>query len=194
MSPAITLQALKRGELAGVRALDLGGTGLSEVPAEIYGLADTLEVLDLGRNALTRLPDDLGRLKRLRVLFCSGNRFERLPPVLGDCAALSQVGFRRAGVSEVPAEALPPRLRWLTLTDNAIARLPDALGERPELQKLMLAGNRLEALPRSLAGAPKLELLRLAANAFEALPPWLTEAPQLAWLAWAGNPLDRTAA
>ncbi|UMY18482.1 leucine-rich repeat-containing serine/threonine-protein kinase [Methylobacterium organophilum] len=185
---AATLEALRRGDLAGARTLRL--TGLSEVPRELFGLADTLEVLDLGGGTLTDLPADFGRLRRLRVLFGSGNRFARLPPVLGDCPALSQVGCRGAGLQEVPAEALPPALRWLTLTDNRIEALPARLGALPRLQKVLLAGNRLRALPASLAGAPNLELLRLAANAFEALPPWLAGMPALAWLSWAGNPFE----
>jgi len=190
--PGQTLTALRNGDLAGARELRLRD-GVAEFPREIFGLADTLEVLDLSGAALTRLPDDLGRLARLRVLFCSGARFERLPPALGDCPALSQVGFRGCGLREVPAEALPPNLRWLTLTDNAIDALPAALGERPRLQKLMLSGNRLEALPGSLAGHARLELLRLSANRLPALPGWLAETPSLAWLAWAGNPFDHGA-
>ena len=187
---SIVLEDLRRGRLAGARTLTLRG-GLAEFPREILGLADTLEVLDLSDNALTRLPDDIGRLSRLRVLFCSRNRFNRLPPSLGECAALSQIGFRDAGLSEVPAESLPPSLRWLTLTGNRLERLPDALGRRPLLQKLMLSGNRLDRLPETLAGADCLELLRLSANRLGALPPWLWQLPRLAWLAWAGNPLDR---
>ncbi len=174
----------------GARALDLSGRGLREVPRAVFDHADTLEVLDLSRNALTSLPDDLGRLTRLRAIFCSGNPFTRLPPSLGDCVGLSQVGFRGCGLREVPGEALPPALRWLTLTDNRLDTLPSALGERPLLQKLMLAGNRLTRLPDTLAGAASLELLRLSANRFDALPPWLTALPRLAWLAWAGNPLE----
>lgn len=183
-----TLDALRRGDLAGARELRLAGCGLTEFPREILDLAETLEFLDLGGNALTALPEDFGRLARLRVLFGSANRFAVLPPALGDCAALSQVGFRATGMREVPAEALPPRLRWLTLTDNCIAALPAALGQRPALQKLMLAGNALAALPESLAQAPALELLRIGANRFEALPGWLAEHPTLAWLGLAGNP------
>lgn len=186
----LVLEELRRGRLAGARTLTLRG-GLSEFPREIFGLSDTLEVLDLSDNALACLPADIGRLSRLRVLFCSRNRFTRLPPSLGDCAALSQIGFREAGLCEVPAESLPPSLRWLTLTGNRLERLPDALGRRPLLQKLMLSGNRLVGLPESLAGAANLELLRLSANRFDALPPWLRQLPRLAWLAWAGNPLDR---
>lgn len=194
---ASRLEALRRGDLAGTRELRLPGGPdgrLSEMPPEILGLADTLEFLDLGQNDLTALPADLGRLRRLRVLFCSGNPFARLPPVLGDCAALSQVGFRGCGLAEVPAESLPPHLRWLTLTDNRIAALPASLGDRPLLQKLMLAGNRLRALPESLGRAHNLELLRIAANRFEALPACLTALPRLAWLSWAGNPFEDRAA
>jgi len=191
--PAATLTDLRSGALAGARAVTLR-EGLTEFPTELFGLADTLEVLDLSGNALTRLPDDMGRFTRLRALFCSGNRFERLPPSLGDCAALSQAGFRGNGLREAPAEALPPAIRWLTLTDNALESLPEALGERPALQKLMLSGNRLTALPGGLAQARNLQLLRLAANRFEALPGWLSQLPSLAWLAWAGNPLDQTVA
>lgn len=189
MSPDPTLQALRRGDLAGARALRLTGP-LDALPDAVFGLADTLEHLDLSGCGLTGLPKEFGRLRRLRVLFCSGNRFERLPPVLGDCPNLAQVGFRGTGLREVPGEALPPRLRWLTLTDNRIAHLPDALGERPELQKLMLAGNALTALPATLEGAQNLELVRLAANAFATLPPWLADLPRLAWIAWAGNTFE----
>jgi hypothetical protein len=185
-----TLDALRQGRLAGATELRLHD-GLTEFPREIFGLADTLEVLDLSFNALTNLPDDLGRLHRLRVLFGSGNRFVRLPPSLGDCAALSQAGFRGAGLREIPAESLPPQLRWLTLTDNQIETLPAALGRRPALQKLMLSGNRLSTLPDSMAGAPNLELLRLSANRFDVLPGWITALPRLAWLAFAGNPFDQ---
>ena len=186
-----TLAALRRGDLAGVGELNLAGAGLQAFPREVLGLAESLEVLDLSHNGLTSLPADFNRLTRLRILFCSGNAFARLPPVLGECAALAQVGFRGCGMREVPGEALPPSLRWLILTDNAVDALPASLGERPALQKVMLAGNRLRHLPESLAGAAKLELLRLSANHLAALPAWLAEMPSLAWLGWAGNPLGQ---
>ncbi|MEG9526648.1 MAG: leucine-rich repeat-containing serine/threonine-protein kinase [Hyphomicrobiales bacterium] len=184
-----TLAALRRGDLASARELRLPD-GLAEFPREVLDLADTLEVLDLGRGSLSDLPDDLGRLRRLRVLFGSGNPFTRLPPVLGACPTLSQVGFRGCGIREVPPDSLPRDLRWLTLTDNQIEHLPDTLGERPLLQKLMLSGNRVAALPDSLSAADDLELIRLSCNRLEALPAWLVRLPRLAWIAFAGNPAE----
>jgi Leucine rich repeat/Lipopolysaccharide kinase (Kdo/WaaP) family len=183
-----TLEQLRSGALAGTRRLDLSAD-LTHLPPEVYGLADTLEVLNLSGNRLTSLPHDLSRLHRLKVVFGSGNPFVCLPEVLGDCPALEMVGFKACRLTHVPGAALPPRLRWLTLTDNAIAQLPTELGQRPALQKLMLAGNALTELPASLADASHLELLRLSANRLSRLPAWLTELPRLAWLALSGNTL-----
>ncbi|MBE8593369.1 protein kinase [Pseudomonas sp. MAFF 301449] len=184
-----TLAQLKAGQLAGITRLDLS-CGLTEFPEEIFGLADSLEILNLSGNALSRLPDDLHRLQHLRVLFCSDNAFTELPECLGQCAKLSMVGFKANQISHVPATALPPLLRWLILTDNRISQLPDALGERPLLQKLMLAGNQLAALPESLANCHNLELLRIASNCLTRLPQWLLALPSLTWLAYAGNPVE----
>ena len=182
-----TLEQLRSGALAGLTRLDLSA-GLTALPPEVYGLADTLEVLNLSGNRLTDLPHDLTRFKKLKVVFGSDNAFTHLPEVLGDCPQLQMVGFKANRIAHVSAAALPPALRWLILTDNAVEHLPPELGQRPALQKLMLAGNRLTHLPDTLAAASQLELLRLSANRLQALPGWLTELPALAWLALSGNP------
>lgn len=181
-----TLEQLRAGSLHGAQRLTLRAN-LRELPAEVYTLADTLEVLDLSGNELDDLPADLPRLHRLKVIFCSDNRFTRLPAVLGRCEALEMVGFKANRIVDVPAAALPPRLRWLILTDNRIETLPDELGRRPRLQKVALAGNRLRALPASLAACGNLELLRISANQLDALPDGLLALPRLTWLAHGGN-------
>ncbi|MCM2463662.1 protein kinase [Pseudomonas sp. CG7] len=187
-----TLAQLRAGQLSGITRLDLA-CGLTEFPREIFELADSLEILNLSGNQLDTLPDDLHRLPHLRVLFCSDNRFTELPECLGRCSALTMVGFKANRIARVTGAALPPRLRWLILTDNDVEELPDELGQRPHLQKLMLAGNRLQQLPASLGQCHRLELLRIAANQLTELPQWLLELPSLSWLAYAGNPLEAQA-
>jgi hypothetical protein len=182
-----TLAQLRAGELQGISRLQLR-EGLTEFPTEIYKLADTLEILDLSGNQLTALPDDLPRLHKLQVIFCSDNPFTELPEVLGQCPRLTMVGFKANRIRHVSAKAFPPRLRWLILTDNQLDALPAELGHCTDLQKLMLAGNRLRQLPETMGRLHKLELLRISANQFNALPTWLLDLPRLSWLAFAGNP------
>ena len=187
-----TLEQLRAGELCGARHLKLS-ENLTEFPREILSLKETLEVLDLTGNQLSTLPDELAGFGKLRIIFCSENRFTELPEVLGRCPALTMVGFKANQIATVSAKALPAGLRWLILTDNAIERLPDELGQCDALQKLMLAGNRLRELPASLANCRKLELLRIAANRIERFPEWLLSLPRLSWLAYSGNPFSEGA-
>ncbi|TNI80541.1 leucine-rich repeat-containing protein kinase family protein [Aeromonas sobria] len=181
-----TLEQLRAGELCGARHLKLS-ENLVEFPPEILSLKETLEVLDLTGNQLSVLPDELAGFSKLRIIFCSENRFTELPEVLGRCPALTMVGFKANQIATVSAKSLPARLRWLILTDNAVEQLPDELGQCDALQKLMLAGNRLRELPASLANCRNLELLRIAANRIERFPEWLLSLPRLAWLAYSGN-------
>jgi hypothetical protein len=181
-----TLQQLKNGELKGIKTLKLSEQ-ISHFPEEIFELADTLEYLDLSTNNLSSLPEDFGRLQKLKIFFCSENQFTVLPGVLADCPLLDIVGFKSNQIETVPAEALNPNLRWLILTNNQVNELPAEIGNCTRIQKLMLAGNRLKELPSSLSQCKNLELLRIAANQLNELPAWLLSMPKLSWLAFSGN-------
>jgi hypothetical protein len=186
-----TLEQLRTGQLAGIQRLQLR-CDLTEFPRDIFKLADSLEILDLSGNQLSALPVDLPRLHKLRVIFCSNNRFTELPEELGQCKQLSMVGFKANLISYVSPQALPPLLRWLILTDNALTQLPAEMGQCQQMQKLMLAGNQLRSLPPELSQCTRLELLRISANQLTELPKWLLLMPRLAWLAFAGNPFSHT--
>jgi hypothetical protein len=184
-----TLSLLRSGKLSGIKRLDLS-CNLKHFPDEIYDLAESLEILNLSGNALVNLPDDLVRLPKLRVIFCSDNQFTHVPEVLGQCTNLEMAGFKGNQIRRLPAESLPTALRWLILTDNELEEVPGQLGSCSWLQKLMLAGNHLQYLPDEMAACQQLELLRISANRFEALPDWLLSLPRLSWLAFAGNPFS----
>ncbi|QFU21898.1 leucine-rich repeat-containing serine/threonine-protein kinase [Shewanella eurypsychrophilus] len=186
-----TLAALQNGQLSSITRLQLA-ENLTELPNEIFDLADTLEVLDLSNNCLSSLPDDFGRLVQLKILFLSNNQFETLPKVLADCPKLEMIGFKANKIHTVDEDALPVQTRWLILTDNQIEALPESMGQLHRLQKLALAGNCLSALPASMANCKKLELVRLSANKLTHIPDWLLQLPRLAWLAFDGNRLSCT--
>ncbi|KAH8887816.1 outer arm dynein light chain 1 [Thozetella sp. PMI_491] len=168
---------------------------LDSFPDEIRHLGETLEQLDLSGTGLSSLPAELGtNLPKLKVAFFSNCNFKVFPKELASCPQLEMVAFRSNGMEEIPENSLPPRLRWLILTDNQLSALPASIGQCPRLQKCMLAGNRLQALPSEMAQCKKLGLLRLSANQLESLPPWLFELPELAFLSFAGNPCSRPGA
>ncbi|MGF1708183.1 leucine-rich repeat-containing protein kinase family protein [Enterovibrio baiacu] len=186
-----SLSQLCAGELVGVTRLTLS-ENLTEFPLEILSLADSLEILDLSNNQLSSLPDDIAQLHKLKIFFASNNRFDTMPEVLGNCPELEMIGFKANQIVHVPENALPPKLRWLILTDNRIETLPDSLGLRPRMQKLALAGNRLTSLPQTMRHLENLELLRISANQLTECPNQLLDLPKLAWFAFAGNPFCRT--
>ncbi len=98
------------------------------------------------------------------------------------------IGFKANRIAHVSPKALPPLLRWLILTDNALTELPAEIGNCEHMQKLALAGNQLQNLPQNLVNCTRLELLRISANQLIEFPKWLLSMPRLTWLAYAGNP------
>lgn len=163
---------------------------LTEFPRKVFDHADTLEILDLGNNQLSDLPDDFARLKKLKILFLTNNHFTHIPAVLAQCPVLEMIAFKDNQLTEFAENSIPEHTRWLILTGNQLTKLPDSMGKLYRLQKLALAGNQLTALPDSMATCHKLELIRLSANRFQQLPDWLFELPRLSWLAFAGNPFS----
>jgi len=181
-----TLAQLRSGELKGISRLTLR-ENLISFPEEIFELSDTLEILDLSDNLLSSLPEDISRLKKLKIAFFSNNRFTSLPSFKG-CEHLYMVGFKSNQIETFDEEALPDSISWLILTDNRLTSLPRSIGKLNKLQKCALAGNRLETLPDEMASCRNLELLRLSANNLHEIPSWLWNLPKLSWLAFSGNP------
>ena len=164
---------------------------LTEFPAKIFELADSLEVLDLSNNQLSELPDGFECLVNLRILFLTNNNFEKIPAVIARCQKLEMISFKSNRLTQVDENVLPVDTRWLILTENIIESLPDSMGQLHRLQKLALAGNQLTHLPESMANCKNLELARLSANRLTAMPDWLFQLPKLAWLAFSGNDFNR---
>ncbi|MEB3212741.1 MAG: leucine-rich repeat-containing protein kinase family protein [Leptolyngbyaceae bacterium] len=183
----VTLEALKSDQLTGQKRLSLS-ENLTEIPSDLFKLADSLEILDLSNNQLSTLPDSFSQLRNLKIVFFNNNQFEEFPSVLAQCPNLSMVSFKNNRIARIEDEHLSPTFRWLTLTNNCIERLPPTIGTLSKLQKLMLAGNRLRTLPKELTNCKNLELIRLSANQLSDFPTELLTLPRLTWLAYAGNP------
>ena len=113
---------------------------LTELPLEVFDLADSLEILDLSNNQLTDLPDELDTLVNMRILFLSNNNFEHIPAVVARCPKLEMISFKSNRLTSVGEDVLPVDTRWLILTDNPIKTLPDTMVQLHCVQELVLPG------------------------------------------------------
>ena len=164
--------------------------GAEAFPA-LYDFAELVEILDMSHGYLSYLPADFHRMSHLKVAFFSHNDFEDVPVVLGRMGSLKVLGMKSCNIRAIPEDALSESLRWLTLTDNKIERLPVSIRNVKDLEKLLLAGNRLSGLPAEIEECQRLALIRISANLFQASPlRALAHLPQLAWYADAGNPFS----
>lgn len=185
-----SLAQLQSGELKGIQHLKVEAE-LTSFPADIFDLADSLEILDLSNNKLSELPKNLAELSQLKTLFLNNNLFTEVPEVLSSCPQLDLISLKSNQVAQFKEHAVPKNTRWLILTDNKLAQLPSSIGDLQCLQKFMLAGNQLKSLPDSMRHCQNLQLLRIAANQLSELPLWIGELSKLSWLAFAGNPFSQ---
>ena len=175
------------GELTGLTSLYLGQNPLEALPDGLGGLP-SLQRLLLSETLLTRLPDDLGqspmefvhldampaldwaqalavlaRCPRLTSLTaCNNPRIGPQLDGLGALRSLRQVYLAGCGLAEVPPALCGlPALTELSLVDNPLTQVPDALALLPTLQRVMLPkGKALAAERRRLAALrPDLKLV-----------------------------------
>lgn len=186
-----TISQLKSGSLNHCKHITLSEQ-LTDLPIELLTVADSLEILDISHNQLSTLPDWLPQLSKLRIIFASNNQFEHLPDILGACPKLEMIGFKANKIRFIAENSLPTKLRWLTLTDNCLEKLPNDIGSYQQLEKLLLAGNQLTELPESITRLINLQLLRISANQLISFPEQVMSLPKLAWFAFAGNPFTHS--
>ena len=128
--------------LHGVASLDLSRNRLAELPEEVCALQQ-LRRLILDANSLVSLPEfQPGQLPALEVLSASNNRLSVLPPSV----------------------TVLTRLQTLNVADNLLKTLP-ALSGMAQLAQLNARGNRLRGLHAPLS--PALRHLDLSRNSIE---------------------------
>ena len=118
------------------------------------------------------LPDSIGQLKNLRLLFVVNSTL-RLPP-----ATIRAIGQLK-------------RLKHLTLNKNNLSDLPDSFGSLTHVTSLLLGYNKLERLPKSFGSLTRLTDLTLDGNLLSELPKSLISLTNLALLRLCDNNLGR---
>jgi hypothetical protein len=115
--------------------------------------ADGKEVLALSQLGLTRLPSQIGALKKLQLLDLSNNKLTRLPASIGELEKLTR----------------------LFVDSNELESLPDEIQNLSQLKRFSAAGNRLSQLPESMHKLERLSSVDLKSNQIWTLPPGWAE-------------------
>uniref|UniRef100_A0A3Q2DP48 Leucine rich repeat containing 18a n=1 Tax=Cyprinodon variegatus TaxID=28743 RepID=A0A3Q2DP48_CYPVA len=125
--------------------------------------------LNLSRNYIKRLPDDIGRLTSLKWLDLHTNKLESVPESIGKLVGLTH----------------------LNLSDNCLNSdgLPSSLGFLCNLKTLNLGQNQLNSLPPTLERLDQLQELSLFDNLFTKVPDFVEKMGNLTKLNLRGNPL-----
>jgi hypothetical protein len=109
-------------------------------------------ILDLrGWNKLTRLPESIGILSNLNVLYLDNNELTLLPESIGQLVNLRRLWLNHNNLMSLPESIGRLRaLKELWVHCNQLTSLPDAIGRLKNLRALRFRGNRLISLPESI--------------------------------------------
>jgi small GTP-binding protein len=125
-------QNIERAVKYGWNILDLRNCGIKEFPSIIFEKCQDLVSIDLSsdgysdtRNAISEIPSEIKKLKKLARLNLSNNKITEIKEDLCELANLS----------------------YLDLTGNKITHLPSKVANLPKLESLLLEGNPFDSLP-----------------------------------------------
>ncbi|KPJ13955.1 Leucine-rich repeat protein soc-2-like [Papilio machaon] len=123
--------------------------GFTKFPIEhLRGEEDDVTDIYLKENLISRVPNDIGKLRNLESLYLTGNDITELP------REISQLR----------------RLKCLDVSGNRLRGIPDEIGELRELKFLILDENELRDLPLRIAELRALRYLSVCDNKLQWLP------------------------
>lgn len=122
------------------------GEGLDEFPLEILEFKN-LTRLEISMNKFEYLPEEIGELHKLELLWATHGFLKELPTSIGDLKNLSR----------------------LILIGNDLSTLPNSIGNLESLEELNLNGNPIRDLPVELFKLKRLKSLWLRTNGEKSL-------------------------
>jgi Leucine-rich repeat (LRR) protein len=189
--------AFDETELAKIITLQLSCNKIKKLPEQVRRLKNMAE-LTLFITDIKRLPkwfSELTNLKRVNVetynkslirnfepvlklpalteLFIDSPNNDELPPLIGECTALTKLGLRFGFGAVPPCLRNMPSLKLLHLECGGFTALPEWFGELSALETLCIKDTELLELPPSFANLTSLKTLILDSNAITELPDYI---------------------
>jgi len=144
----------------------------------------SLEILNVGRNPISELPDELSMIgKSLKELWCDDCKINgALPDCIMKLDQLETLQMANNQISEIPSSvANLTKLRRLSLDRNLLKHLPPEMSRLTNLESLLLRNNQIQQLPENVPGPSMthLRLLHISSNQLTSLPASLVYCPNI---------------
>lgn len=202
--------------LRGLVAADLTNNLLTALGKALLRM-DTLEVLNLSRNEVEFLPEELSLpnlrpvplatqpcisgcggpltgiftflLAPSRIMHAGFNQLRTLPRALTNSTRLEVLVASNNKITDLPSALAFLPLTDLYLSENRLREVPVAVLGLKRLQKLSLACNSLSMLPEDMSQLTELQFLDVSFNMLTKLPAQLSELTALERINASFNPL-----
>ncbi len=165
-------------KLENLKILDLSECGLSQsmYGSSISGLKNLkkLQVLDLSKNTISEMPEEIGSLDTLETIILRGNPIKKYPITLDHAKFLKKLDIFDTNIEELPDSIGNHAILEEILLPVGIIEFPDSFVNLRNL-KLLIASN----VPKQLKDYKNLERFQLNNYKQEELPVSLTELSQL---------------
>jgi Leucine-rich repeat (LRR) protein len=209
-------EAEKKNDSEKILNLLLNNNLIKEINTFNLNRFNQLETIDFSFNYIEFIPDELNKLKNLRVLILkenalhdnsfgkkildnfkkleilnlSGNSLTQFPYQLLAMESLKEIYLGANKIKILPKnyDKLVNSLELLYLGGNLIQNVPEELSQLTKLKTLNLSDNRISNLPATLARLRNLKSLALHNNSLTTLPIQLVKL-NLAELSLRNNPL-----
>ncbi|XP_076278616.1 leucine-rich repeat-containing protein 40 isoform X1 [Lasioglossum baleicum] len=174
------------------KLLSLAGQKLVELPEEVLENASKADVstVDLSRNMLSVLPDQLSIIERVSDLKLATNQLTSIPEWIGEkYKHLQNLNLSNNLLDSLPSSlGLLKYLREIDISFNRYKEIPQAIYEIESLEILIADNNEITNIDvPSLAKLRKLAVLELANNNIGYVPPELGNLMNIKTLLLAGN-------
>jgi Leucine-rich repeat (LRR) protein len=157
-------------QLPKLETLCLSNNVIKLIPRGIVKLSSVLVELELNKNFLQTLPEEIGSLKNLRSLHVAHNVLRELPEAIGTLPLLTTLWLEHNRLATLPDTFALPALEDLNLHDNRFPEVPKCVLQHATLQWLSVGKNKLKELNPLLFEMPSLRVLHLQNNKIAALP------------------------
>ncbi len=177
--------------------LNLSNSALNEIPPEVFDLTH-LTTLNLGneidsyakRNSITKIPNEIEKLKNLQRLIISHNKIKYISPKISSLSNLEELYIANNNITEFPKSLCElKKLKYLSFQQNEFSFIPSDIIKLSELLYFDFSNNKVNELPVKLFLLQNIISINASNNKIQKIPQDIIHAKSLSSFNIVGNPI-----